>query len=91
VDVGGAEDSEAEGGTGDEDGAADVAGVPAAMDEGVDEEAAEEEVSDGGEEPGGGGVEEGVEEVDVKLRGEVAGEPGEEEVEDVVVGAEAEG
>src|SRR5277367_6378900 len=59
------------------------------MDERVGKPSAAE-VGRGSEEPRHPGVEEGVQQVDVQRGREVAGQPGEEEVEDVVVGAEAE-
>ncbi len=89
--VGCSEDAEAEGGAADEDDLADAVGVAAALDEGVDEPAADEHVGYGGEEPGDAGVEEGVHEIDVQGRGEITWQPGEQEIEDVVVRAEAEG
>lgn len=85
-----AEDAQAAGGTADEEGGADAAWVPTATDEGIGGEASGE-VAEGGNQPGDAGVEERVEEIDMEGGGEIAGEPGEEEVEDVVVGAEAEG
>ena len=88
--MGGAEDAEAEGGAGDEDGFADATRVPAALDE-VVRAPAGGEIGDCGEEPGDAGVEEGVEQIDAERGGEIAGQPGEQEIEDVVVRAEAEG
>ena len=86
--VGCSQDAEAECGSYNDDGFADTAGIVAAVDERVREESGGE-IREGGEEPRDSGVKEGMEKVDVQRRGEVTGQPHQQQVEDVVVGAEA--
>ncbi len=86
-----AEDAEAHGGAADENDGADAVGVPAAADEMIDQPAADGEIGCGGDEPGHAGVEERRGQVDVERAGEIDGQPGEQQIEDVVVRAEADG
>ncbi len=88
--MGGAEDAESAGHAADENGAAHAACVPSALDEVVGEEAADAEIRDGRDQPGKAGVEERVEQVDVELDGKIAGQPCEQQIEDPVIGADAE-
>jgi hypothetical protein len=88
--VGGTENAETEGCPCDQNNLADERGVAAAMDERVDEPAANYEISESGEEPGHAGVENGVEQIYVQGRGKIAGHPGEQQIESVIVGRVAE-
>jgi len=90
VSVGRTDDAEAKGCAADEDGFADAAGVVAAADEGIDQPPSDDEIGDGCEEPGEAGVQERVEQVYVEGDREIAWQPGQQEIEDVVVGAEPE-
>ena len=61
----------------------------AALDEEVHQPAADGQFAHGGDEPGHAGVEKRMQQVDVQREGEVAGQPGEQQIKDVVVGAKA--
>src|SRR5580704_2837790 len=60
------------------------------MDKRVDEPAADYEISECGEEPGHAGIHNGVEQIYVQSRGKIAGHPGEQQIESVIVGRVAE-
>ena len=85
-----AENSETEGCAGDQNNLADERGVAAAMDERVNEPAADDEIGKSGEEPGHAGIKNGVEQIYMQGRGKVAGHPGKQQIESVIVGRVAE-
>jgi len=90
VGVRGAEYAEAESCPADQNNLADERGIAAAMDERVDEPAADYQISESGEEPGHAGVKNGVEQIYMQGRGKIAGEPGEQQIESVIVRSVAE-
>ena len=83
----GAENAEAEGCAADQNDLADERGVAAAMNERVDEPPADYEIGESGEEPGNAGIENGVQQVHMQGRGKIAGQPGEQQIESVIVGS----
>ena len=81
---------EAKRGAANENDLTDANRVFAALDEGVDEPPADAEIENGSDEPGDAGVERGMQQVDVVGGGEIAGQPGQQEIEAVVVSGEPE-
>ena len=88
---GGAEDGEAQHHPADEHRLAHDRLVVAASDHPVDQPAADDEIGDGGEKPRDRRVAGGLDDAHVHRRDKVAGQPGEEEIEGVAIGGEADG
>src|SRR5437899_8744585 len=84
----GSKDAQTTCGSTNQNGLSDGVRVPSALNQRVHEPAADGKVCHGRDEPWNAGVKEGVQQIDVQRGREIAGQPGEEQVEDVVVGAE---
>src|SRR5262249_24442637 len=85
-----AENSQAERCSTDKNGSPDACGVPATLNERVDEPTADDEFCDGRAEPRNGGVEERALQVQMLSFGEIRRQPGKKQIKNIVVGAVAE-
>ena len=81
----GAQNYQAETGSTNEHDLADTNGVPSALDQCVHKPAANQQVNKRGEQPGNAGEQDGVQQIHVKRAFEIGRQPGQEQVECVIV------
>src|SRR5580704_6268051 len=85
-----AEDAESEAGPADENHLTNAHGVPAALDQCIDEPSTDDEIRESCEQPGHAGVSNGVQQIHIVDGKEIGRQPGQEQVESIIITGKSE-